>query len=69
MTEPITTFKPGEDIICVSNQGYCNLTIGKTYTCLYGTEEGIFASHPYVSVKDDVGRKATTYDWRFKKKE
>lgn len=65
----MTTFEPGETIICVSNEGYRNLTIGKTYICLYGTEEGIFGSRPYVSVQDDVGRKATTYDWRFKKKE
>ena len=58
-------FKPGEMITAHGVHGLTNLTTGKQYECLHGTEPGIFESRPFVTVIDDNGKKYSCHQSRF----
>lgn len=57
--------KAGEMITAYGTRGIRNLTRGKAYKCLNGTEEGIFASSPFVTVIDDDGKEYSFHQSRF----
>lgn len=62
----MTTFKPCDEMVCLRTDGYeYSLTEGKTYICLNGTEEGIFADRPFVSFIGDDGREYQAHASRF----
>lgn len=64
--KPNPVFAKGETIIAVGVSGYeYQLTEGKEYVCLHGTEKGIFAGRPYVTVIGDRGREVSCHATRF----
>lgn len=62
------TLAEGEEIICIgARTADGNLTDGKRYQALYGIEEGIFSTSPYVTVIGDDGRRYSCHASRFRK--
>lgn len=65
-----TVLHDGAEIVALGVQGvsftYNALTIGKTYKALYGLEEGIFQSRPYVTVIDNTGKELCCHASRFR---
>lgn len=57
--------RKGTMLKCIGAYDYRHLTEGKVYECLYGLEEGIFESRPYVSVIGDNGDKLSCHASRF----
>lgn len=58
------SFKTGDIIKAYGTRGV-NLTYGKEYRCLYGTEKGIFPDRPFVSVINDLGQECAYHQSRF----
>lgn len=59
----------GTELIAMGTRGLTALVKGKTYKSLYGAEEGIFPSCPFVTVIGEHGRKYSCHLSRFKIKE
>lgn len=56
----------GDKIICINADAYHELTEGKVYQCLYGLEDGIFETRPFVTVIGDNGEELRAHASRFK---
>ena len=61
----MVTFLAGQKITAYGTRDLRNLTKNKEYTCLYGTEAGIFYNRPFVTVIDDDGEKFSCHQSRF----
>ncbi|WPH60380.1 hypothetical protein [Vibrio phage vB_VpaS_SD15] len=59
--------QPGEMITAYGVRGLDNLTTGKQYKCVNGTEPGIFETRPFVTVIDDNGNEYACHQSRFEK--
>jgi len=60
-------FRPNQEIICTASRGFEGaLTTGHVYRCMYGTEEGILAYRPFVTVVDDNGHTLSCHASRFR---
>lgn len=59
--------QPNELITAYGTRGMRNLTAGKEYVCINGTEAGLFPGRPYVSVIDDDGKLYSCHQSRFEK--
>lgn len=59
------TIVPGSRIVAVGTRDVRDLTEGKVYTAIYGKEEGIFTSRPFVTVVGDDGIKDSFHLSRF----
>ena len=61
--------KEGTALVCIGGRGTYTLTDGKVYYALFGAEEGIFSSRPFVSVIGDDSEQHTWHLSRFKLKD
>jgi len=57
-------FKKDQIITAYGTRGV-SLTKNKEYKCINGTEEGIFATRPFVTVTNDNGKQASYHQSRF----
>ncbi|GEM_PF-3929015 len=55
----------GSSIIAIGTRDMPTLTKGKIYTAIYGVEQGIFETRPFVTVIDDDGKKLSCHLSRF----
>ena len=55
----------GTELLAVGVDDISTLTEGKLYKSLYGWEEGIFETRPYVSIIDDSGKQYSCHLSRF----
>lgn len=57
--------KAGDNLVCVNNMDYDNLTEGKMYKAASDERPGIFGNNPYVVVMDDHGLETVCHKRRF----
>jgi HKD family nuclease len=55
----------GTKMRCIAAHDYYQLTEGKVYSCMYGLEEGVFETRPYVSVIGNHGKPLSCHASRF----
>lgn len=63
---PATKLPLYANIIALGTRDLRDLTTGKTYQAIYGLEEGIFTSRPFVTIIDDCGKQRTLHASRFR---
>ena len=59
-------FEKGEAMLAQDFDDFVNVTEGKRYDCLYGTETRGWSDHWYVTIVDDTGDQFSCRQSRFR---